>query len=73
MFNHKVDPNNDIKGYPSPLERHTMLLSEMNTSKSSLKQQVNDMMRIIIRIYNLSIAFHSTSAAWGIGVLQYNM
>lgn len=66
-FNHKVDRKNGLEGYPWAIDRHALLLDEIDPSVAHTAQVINNM-KIVIRAHNLPIENQTTKAATAIGL-----
>lgn len=65
-FNHRVDRKNGLEGCPWVVNRHALLLSEIDSSVALIDQVVNNM-KIVIRILNFPCENHNLEAASAIG------
>lgn len=65
-FNHRVDRKNGLEGCPWVVNRHALLLSEIDSSVALIDQVVNNM-KIFIRILNFPCENHILEAASAIG------
>lgn len=66
-FKHRVDRKNALEGCPWAIEKHAMLLSEIDSTVPLTAHIITDM-KIVIRIHDFPIENQNTEAATAIGL-----
>lgn len=65
-FNHRVDRKNALEGCPWAIDRHALLLTEIDSSLALMAHVVNSM-KIVIRVHNFPGENQNEEAATSIG------